>query len=117
MRFRLRSLLVVFLLLAFLLCSLAWQRFQMKWIRDRQDVFPTDPSSWPRLATGFLVGTEGNDAPWSIRLFGAPGYSTIYVIVNDTSHPTEQDQMALRDAKRIFPEARVDFATESFNFP
>jgi hypothetical protein len=107
MRFHLRTMLLVVLVLC---TSLAWIGVQMKWIRDRQEVYPADVSYWPRKENGFLVGIEGNHAPWSIRFLGAPGFSKIHVMVNDRSHPTAQDQIALRNAKMIFPEAEVDFA-------
>ena len=107
-RFRLRTLLVVFLVLC---PSLAWMGVQRKWIRDRQEVFTID--HLPKKADGFLFGIEGSDAPWSIRFLGAPGYSKIYVVVNDTSRLSAEDRIGLRNAKAIFPEAHVEFATLS----
>jgi hypothetical protein len=106
-RFSLRTLLVM---VAIFGTSLGWLAVQVKWIRDRHRVF--------QLASGVseteLVGFEGNSAPWSIRLFGEPGFSEVWVMVDDEEHPTERDQAIKRNAEVQFPEADIRYSAERF---
>ena len=80
-RFSLRT---FFVLLTLAACAAWWVQVQLKWIHDRHDVL-MQHMHW---VAGY--------PPWSLRLFGEPGISTI-------SAPDAQQARV----QELFPEAEV----------
>ena len=79
-----------------------WLGVQVKWIRDRHEAVD-------RLRFGM---EDGGSAPWSLRIFGGPGYKSVAIVVNDPDHPTADQQRTKREVERLFPEAEVYFGVE-----
>ena len=98
-RFNLRTLLV---LLTFLGVAFGWLSVQVKWIRDRHRAVD-------RLR---LSMEEGVNAPWSLRIFGEPGYKGVYIVIDRWDHPTADERRIKREIEPLFPEADVQFSEE-----
>ena len=96
-RFSLRTMFILLTLFG-LAC---WVSVQVKWVRDRHQAVD-------RL--GF--SEERVNAPWSIRIFGEPGYKNVYVIIRRSDQPTADDQRIKREIEPLFPEAEVQFLEE-----
>jgi len=101
-RFSLRTLFVLVTLMG---TFLGWLGVQLKWMRDREATFNHGSS---------FVGFEGNLAPWSIRLLGAPGFRDIYLLVDDVEHLTDAERANRKRAASLFPEAEVQCTTGPF---
>jgi hypothetical protein len=92
--FRLRTLLVVVVLLAL---PLAWVAYSLNWIRER----------WvERRRQGFyqsfFIDYGGTPVPWTLAVFREDGVAEIF-LVGETSKRSDRVQ-------QLFPEARVKIA-------
>ena len=94
--------------------SLAWAGAQKKWIKDRQEVLqwlesrdfpgPREGVQWRTETISYRSGN--NNAPWSLRLFGARGIDSFAV------YPTAHDlngRYQVQALRQLFPEAQLSF--------
>jgi len=96
LRFSLRTMLVV----VTLICAIVgWAEHKRRWIAARHQ-FYWGTSEIPRNA---LIFGGVTDAPWALRIFGEPGFSTILV-------PAQANDAEVARVKELFPEAFVEGA-------
>ncbi len=94
--YSLRTLLVVVTVVA---APLGWVAYQLNWIRQRHAALGSggeindDP-----LGCAITQGT----APWSLRIFGEPGYEAIYA-------PGHRSTQSVARLQSLFPEAGIEF--------
>ena len=70
-----------------------WLAVQVKWLRDRREA----PKN-----LGIVVIAKGRSAPWSLRLLGEEGVSTLWVVERDDD-PFERRAHVWS----LFPEAEI----------
>ena len=129
-RFSLRTLFVVAAVIGMILYFVVGQ---LRWIRQRHDFVTVEKGiliECSSLTVSSLMHSEGTAAssvPWSLWLFGEPGYEEVRIYVeseegfrvsseywqNDLDERTENELLSASDrerlerAKQLFPEAIV----------
>src|SRR6266702_5950070 len=97
-QFSLRTLFIVMTLFG------CWLGYQLSWIRQRHALLSPQQVYGCGTVTVYQGGTS---APWSIRVFGEPGYGELIVEVDDCSDADDTK----RRVEMLFPEAKVGFAS------
>lgn len=100
LRFSLRTMLVLLLVLSI---PLAWLAVQLKWIRDRREALRRlmQPPSRAFILDwrSSFVHERDERTPWSLKLFGEEGERLIFIRYGEESE--------LKPLRRLFPEAEV----------
>jgi hypothetical protein len=99
--FRLRTLFVVIAVAA---AACGWIVYCRDWIRQRHQFFNDLPGPpWVGVSQPDERGIIGSGSPWSLRLFGENG-------VQSFSFPRQTDNRIIERARRLFPEATIEYA-------
>ena len=89
-----------------------WLGAQVKWIRDRHEAANWKQDNGENRVILYPAAT----APWSIRIFGEPGYADAYFVVHDVSQQSADEERSRSQVEAIFPEATVCLALSAIEW-